>query len=191
MMNSIDAAIEEGLNVEVGIAITKENISQIDILLKQLQEEKIRIFIFTPHSGGRGICMLDSKITLDDYEKMSSKAKKYFNRTKNKTPSEWIRNNELKPNKRVLTLSLLPTNIDHFEQQTFEKTLKELEKMDEEYYSKIPDFQSLLERYIDLNDRHLYSKKDLYLLYRKKYIEQEKLNVLDLVDERFSNSFRY
>lgn len=191
MMNSLEIALEKGLDVEVGIPITKENINQIDELLNLLPEDKIRIFIFTPHSGGRGVRLLDSKITVDDYEKLSPNVKRYFSRNKNKTPMEWIDSHELPPDKRILTLSLLPTNIEHLENQTFEDTLKELEKMDEDYYNKIPEFQKLLERYADSKDIHLYSRKDLYLLYRKRFIEEEDISVLDVTDERFSGSLRY
>lgn len=191
MMNSMEIALEKGLNVEVGIPITKENISQIDALIKMLPEDKIRIFLFTPHSGGRGVTLLDSKITIDDYERLSSTAKQYFNRNNNKTPLEWLDTDIPVVKNRVLTLSLLPTNIEHFEQLSFEGTLNELERMDEDYYSLVPDFQSLLKMYVDSNDRRLYSKKDLYLLYRRQYIADNKLTVVDMTDERFSGSLRY
>lgn len=191
MMNSLEIALEIGLNVEVGIPITKENISQIDELLKLLPEDKIRIFIFTPHSGGRGINLLNSKINADDYESLSPKAKVYFNRGKNQTPTEWKESYLSEVDKRVLTLSLLPTNIERLEQQSFEETLKELEKMDDDYYNSVPNFQSLLKIYADSDDRRLFSRKDLYLLYRKRYISENNINVLDITDERFSGSFRY
>lgn len=191
MMDSMRIALEKGLNVEVGIPITKENLSQIDALLSQLPQDKIKIFIFTPHSGGRGINLLDAKITVDDYENLSSNAKRYFNRSRNKTPAEWLHDKEPIPKNRILTLSLLPSNIDFLEQQLFEDTLKSLEKQDEDYYDKIPDFQSLLERYTLPEDKHLYSKKDIYMLYQKRYIQDAHINVLDVTDERFTGSLRY
>lgn len=191
MINSLEIALEKGLNVEVGIPITKENISQIDALIKMLPEDKIRIFLFTPHSGGRGVNLLDSKITIDDYESLSSTAKQYFNRSNNKTPSEWLDTDLPVVKNRVLTLSLLPANIEHLEELSFENTLNELERMDEAYYSIVPDFQSLLKMYADSNDRRLYSRKDLYLLYRRRYIADNKLTVVDMTDERFSGSLRY
>lgn len=191
MMNSIEIALEKGLDVEVGIPVTRENLTQIDELLSQLPQDQIRIFLFTPHSGGRGINLLHSKITVDDYQNLSPNAKNYFNRNRNQTPAEWQSAQEPAPDSRILTLSLLPTNIDYLEQQSFEDTLRDLEKMDEEYYSKIPDFQSLLARYADPEDTHLYSRKDLYLLYRKRYIDEENISIVDIADERFSGSLRY
>lgn len=191
MMNSLEIALEKGLNVEVGIPITKENISQVDELIKMLPEDKIRIFLFTPHSGGRGITLLDAKITMDDYEGLSPTAKQHFNRNNNKTPSEWLDSDLPAVENRVLTLSLLPSNMEYLERLSFENTLNELERMDEDYYSIVPDFQSLLDMYADSNDRRLYSRKDLYLLYRRRYIADNKLTVLDVTDERFSGSLRY
>lgn len=191
MMNSLEIALEKGLDVEVGVPITKENISQIDELIVMLPQEKIKIFLFTPHSGGRGITLLDAKITVDDYESLSPVAKQHFNRNNNKTPLEWLNTNLPADENRVLTLSLLPSNINPLEQLSFENTLIELEKMDEDYFGIVPDFRSFLTMYADANDRKLYSKKDLYLLYRKRYIADHNLAVLDLTDERFSGSIRY
>jgi hypothetical protein len=191
MMNSLKIALMLGLRVEVGIPVTKENTDQIDELLALLPIDQIKIFLFTPHSGGRGIHLLDSKITLDDYAAMSENAKRYFNRNTNRTPSEWATSPPPSEDKRALTLSLLPTNIDRLEQQSFEDTLHELEKMDEDYYRTIPCFQTLLKIYASPEDRCLYSKKDLYLLYRRRYISDQKIKIPDVTDERFSGSLRY
>ena len=191
MMNSLEISLEKGLNVEVGIPITKENITQIDSLIEMLPTDKIRLFLFTPHSGGRGVTLRDSTITMSDYESLSFTAKQYFNRKNNKTPLEWLNTNLPTVENRILTLSLLPSNIDRLEHLSFESTLKELEMMDEEYYQVVPDFQTLLKLYADSNDNHLYSKKALYLLYRRRYIADNHVNVLDLTDERFSSSLRY
>lgn len=191
MMNSLEIALEKGLHAEVGIPITKENIDQTDSLLEILPADKIRIFLFTPHSGGRGIALLDSKITADDYERLSPAAKHHFNRNNNQTPSEWLSADLPTVENRVLTLSLLPSNIEHWEQLSFEDTLIALEKMDEDYFGIVPDFRTLLTMYADANDRKLYSRKDLYLLYRKRYIAENNLTVPDLTDERFSGSVRY
>ena len=191
MMNSLEIALEKGLDVQVGIPITKENIAQIDALVAMLPEKQIRISLFTPHSGGRGITLLDSKITVDDYESLSTAAKQYFNRNGNMTPSEWLKTDLPTVKNRVLTLSLLPSNMELLERRSFEDTLTELERMDQDYYSIVPDFQSLLAMYADSNDRRLYSRKDLYMLYRRQYIVDNKLTVSDMTDERFSGSFRY
>lgn len=170
MMNSMDIALEYGLQVQVGIPVTKENLNQLDELVQLFTNKNVKLSLFTPHSGGRGIHLLDSKITLEDYEQLSEGVKKYLNRKSNKTPIEWLNTNIQEYKNRVLTLSLTPDNIDKLENQSFEDTIKELEKMDDDYYKLIPSFPVLLEKYASEDDHLLYSKKDLYFLYRKKYI---------------------
>lgn len=191
MMRSLEIALEMGLDAEVGIPVTKENLSQLDALIAMLPADRIRIFLFTPHSGGRGVTLLDSKMTVEDHESLSEAAKQRFNRNSNKTPAEWLDTELPAVEHRVLTLSLLPSIIEQLEQRSFEETLQALERMDEEYYSIIPDFKSLLNMYADPGDRRLYTKKDLYLLYRRRYIAEHKLTIPDMSDERFSGSIRY
>lgn len=191
MMNSMESALKIGVEAEVGVSVTKENLEQLEELVHMAEEKKIRIFLFTPHSGGRGISLLKSKITLEDYEGLSDTVKPYFNRKNNRTPMEWLENPPEEYKSRILTLSLLPSNIEKLEQQSFEETLKELEQMDEEYFKVIPSFQELLKKYADDKDKHLYTKKDLYFLYRRRFVEENGMDIPDIMDERFSGSLRY
>lgn len=191
VIDSLNAALEKGFKVEIGIPITKENISQADDLINILPEDKVKIYLFVPHSGGRGISLAKSKITVDDYENLSAKVRQHFNRSKYLTPSEWRDTPLPAAGKRALTLSLLPANIDRLEQQSFEDTLKELQKTDEDYYSRVPEFQTLLQLYVDPDDTHLYSRKDLDMLYRRRYIAENNIIIPDITDERFTGSLRY
>lgn len=191
MMRSLRIALDKGLQVEVGIPVIKDNINQIDELISILPQEEIRIFLFTPHSNGRGIHLADSKITANDYENMSDVCKKLLNRDKNRTPLEWLNASFKEVEHRILTLSLLPSNIDKLENQEFDKTILELERMDEAYYQVIPSFRELLRMYANEKDNHLYTQKDLYIQYRRRYIEENHLDIIDLTDERFSGSIRY
>ena len=38
---------------------------------------------------------------------------------------------------------------------------------------------------------YLYTQKDLYLLYKDRYIEEHNITIEDITDERFSGSIRY
>ncbi len=86
---------------------------------------------------------------------------------------------------------LLESNIEKLEKQGFEETFKDLKNMDEKYYSTIPSFKELLKIYCDKSDNYLYSKKDLYLVYRKKFIKENNIIIDDISDERFSGSVRF
>ena len=77
------------------------------------------------------------------------------------------------------------------ENKSFEEVILELEEADDYFYSIIPSFNELLKKYVDVNDSRLYSKKDLYFIYRKKFVEENNLKIKDITDERFSGSFRY
>ena len=191
MINSMNKALEYGLQVQVGIPVTKENLDQLDELVQLFTNKNVKLSLFTPHSGGRGIYLLESKITLEDYEQLSEDVKRHFNRKSNKTPVEWLNSNMQEYQNRILTLSLTPDNIAQLENQSFEDTIKELEKLDDDYYKLIPSFPTLLEKYTNEDDTHLYSKKDLYFLYRKRYIEENNIDVKEVNDERYSGSIRF
>ena len=191
MMNSLEIALRIGLDVEVGIPVTKENLSQLDELVNIFENKKVRLFMFTPHSGGRGISLQDVKITVRDYDNLSDRAKKYFNRDKNRTPKEWYDYVHEDFKNRVLTISLLPSNIDKLENQSFEETIKELERMDDEFYKVVPSFVGLLKNYVDENDTCLYSLKDLNMIYRNRFINDNHLDIVDITDVRFSGSIRF
>lgn len=191
LMNTLDVALSLGINVEVGIPVIKENLDQLNELVELFSNKNVDLFLFTPHSIGRGKALIDSKITLDDYESMAEDVKKYFNRNTNRTQYEWLSNPPKDVSNRILTLSLLPTNIEDIEKKTFEEVIKELEEMDDYFYSIVPSFNELLIKYADKNDNSLYSKKDLYAIYRKRYIQENKLEIKDITDERYSGSIRY
>ena len=191
MMRTIKIALEIGLKIEVGIPVIKENLSQLDELVDMFIDERIRLFLFTPHCGGRGQYLLKSKITIDDALSMSDKVKQYFNRKNNKTPFEWFKNPPKDDVKRILTLSLNPHNFNNLGKQSFEETLLELERKDKEFYNTIPSFKELLNKYADNNDQFLYTKKDLFLQYKNKFIKENNIIIEDVTDERFSGSIRY
>lgn len=191
MLRTIDEAIKQNLEVKVGIPVTKENLDQLDELVFFFEKIDVKLFLFTPHSGGRGINLLAHKITDIDYNDMSNVVKKYFNRNNNRTPAEWISFPPKEVENRVLTLSLTPHNIDELETLSFEDVISMLEEQDNKFYSLIPSFNELLVKYSDKNDNRLYSKKDLYAIYRARYIKEKNLKISDINDERYSGSIRY
>ena len=191
MLDTIDVALGVGIDVQVGIPVMKDNLNQLDGLVEAFLQKNIRLHLFTPHSGGRGKTIQNQKIALLDYEKMSDKVKKQFNRNGNKTPLEWLNQPPKEVKSRVLTLSLLKSNIEDLEKKSFEEIIANLEQMDDEFYSQIPSFDELLEKYADKNDCHLYTKKDLYSIYRTRYFRENNLKITDITDERFCGSIRY
>lgn len=191
MVNTLNIAHDIGLNVEVGIPALKNNVNQLEELVKLLSVNETPVRIFTPHSGGKGKNLINQKITIDDYNLLSEQVKMRFNRNNNRTQFEWFLNPPEEVTARTLVISLLASNFDDLQKQSFEQTIKHLESLDENYYSAVPSFQALLAKYCDKNDNRLYTKKDLYNIYRNKFIQENNLKIVDITDERFSGSIRY
>ena len=185
MMNTLKVANSIDLDVTVGIPLTHENAGQIDSLLQELNSFKIeRIYCFVPHSEGKGKFLEAIRLTLDDYEALSQRVKMLLNRDRFKTEGEWVRTASFpEPQSRVLTVTLTPENIDFFENQSFEDTVAWLEKLDDDYYRAVPDFGYLIRRYGDPRGVKIYSARDLYLCYQRKYIRDHQLTVYDINDE--------
>ena len=187
MQDALDIAKKTGLDVSVGVPVTQENLAQLDELVELFERKNVGLYLFTPHSKGRGITLLDQKIRACDYERCSDLVKKHFNRQNNKTPFEWL-NTPLKTEEnRVLSLSLTKKNIQHFENQSFECTIQELEKADERFYARVPSFQDLLKKYADKTDERLYSKKDLYFCAVSIFYCRFLFNISLLIDKSYQN----
>lgn len=186
MMNTIKAANSVELDVTVGIPLTHENAGQIDSLLQELDKFKVeKIYCFVPHSEGRGKFMEAIRLTLDDYELLSQRVKMLFNRERFKTERQWVQTKTFpQSEQRVLTVTLTPENISLFEKQTFDETIAYLEALDDEYYKIIPNFESLIKQYGNLNGNRMYSARDLYMTYQRRYIEDHHISIYDINDER-------
>ena len=186
MMNTIKAANSVELDVTVGIPLTHENAGQIDSLLQELDRFKVeKIYCFVPHSEGRGKFMEEIRLTLDDYELLSQRVKMLFNRERFKTERQWVQTKTFpQSEQRVLTVTLTPENISLFEKQTFDETIAYLEALDDEYYKIIPNFESLIKQYGNLNGNRMYSARDLYMSYQRRYIEDHHITIYDINDER-------
>ena len=186
MMNTIKAANSVELDVTVGIPLTHENAGQIDSLLQELDRFKVeKIYCFVPHSEGRGKFMEAIRLTLDDYELLSQRVKMLFNRERFKTEQQWVQTKTFpQSEQRVLTVTLTPDNISFFENQSFDETIAYLEALDDEYYKIIPNFESLIKQYGNLNGNRMYSARDLYMTYQRRYIEDRHISIYDIHDER-------
>ena len=191
MIETAEIAKRYNIQVEVGIPVFNTNINQLEELVSYFDNIADRIFIFTCHSKGRGKYLLNQKITVNDYDSLPASVKKNFKREKNITPFEWLNSNLSIEENRVLNISLTQDNIEHFESQSFEKTILEIEAMDDNYYSIVPSFSELLSKYADIKDNHLYTKKDLYYIYSQRYIKEKNIEIDDINDERFCGSIRY
>lgn len=63
-------------------------------------------------------------------------------------------------------------------------TIAYLEKLDDTYYRTVPEFTDLLRLYGDSGGTKMYSARDLYLFYQRRYIAETGIDVYDVNDER-------
>ncbi len=186
MVSVLQKANEIGLPTAVDMPLSHENISQIDEFFNEMDRyDTERINLFVPHSEGRGAALDDVRFSLQDYEAMGDRAKLHLNRKRFQTEGEWITQNTFStPEKRVLTVSLTPGNIEFFEKQSFAETIAYLERLDDAYYRTIPSLPELARLYGNPNGEKFYSERDLYLCYQRRYIKENHIDIYDINDER-------
>lgn len=186
MMDTLCVANRVGLDVSIDIPVSHENYTQLDALLYELNQYRTtRISCFVPHTEGRGKLLEKMRFTANDYEQLSEYTKSKFNRTLFRSEAEWVSERNIpKPHQRVLTLNLTPSNIEQFEKMNFSHVISYLEKLDDAYYEIIPSFSSLLKIYGNPNGIGMYSARDLYLCYQRKYIQDHGIQIYDINDER-------
>lgn len=192
MINTLKQANRVGLDVTVSIPITHENASQLDELIAELEQFRTqRISCFVPHSEGRGRLLDPIRFSKADYKKLSENVRKRINTNRFKTEKEWIQSGFPVNEKRVLTVTLTPENVDSFEGMSFEETIAYLEKLDDDYYSAIPTVEELAKIYGDPDGERYYSARDLYLNYQRRYIADHGIEIYDINDERQCFSRRF
>ena len=192
MMRTLAKANEVDLNVTVSIPITHENEPQLDELIAELEQYRTqRISCFVPHSEGRGRRLDPIRFSKADYKKLSEKVRKRINTNRFKTEKEWLQSGFPTNEKRVLTVTLTPENVDFFENQPFEETIMYLKRLDDDYYSVIPTVEELAKLYGDANGDRYYSARDLYLHYQRQYIADNGIEIYDINDERQCFSRRF
>ena len=81
-------------------------------------------------------------------------------------------------------------NMDVYESRDVMSIIREIEALDENYYSTFPGFQELAKVYGDPNSEKLYRIRDLYHHYRMQYAQDHDIRVYDVTDERQSGSRR-
>jgi hypothetical protein len=90
----------------------------------------------------------------------------------------------------MVLIALRADSIDAYESRDVMSIIREIEKLDDNYYSSFPSFQKLAEIYGDPNSKKLYRIRDLYYHYRAQYAQDHDIQVYDVTDERQSGSRR-
>ena len=186
------AAKVSRLPFTAGIPLTAENVHEVDDLVRILQDNgSEKVFLTIPHEEGRGKLLCDVRLSMQEFLELSAETQELLNRTLYRTERDWLR--DLKPihdTHRMVLIALRADNIDAYESRYVMSIIREIEELDENYYSSFPGFQELAKIYGDPNSEKLYRIRDLYYHYRTQYAQDHDIHVYDVTDERQSGSRR-
>lgn len=192
MLNMLRAANQIGLDCEIGYPLTQESAPLAGNFMAEIAPYQLKnLFFFIPHGEGRGKTLEHIRLTEDAAEKLPESVQAHFNRRRFKTERAWLQDGFSAPARRVLTLMLTEENIVRYEKMEPAEVIRELEEMDDSYYRVMPSLPKLAARYGDQNGDKLYSERDLYLSYQRRYMADEKLDIYDVNDERQNFSRRF
>lgn len=179
-----------GLPRIASVCLTEENKGQMDALFGILREHGIeRYTVFLPHAKGRGEKLAYLRLTQESFDALPQIVRNNFMRVPHKTEAQWLREGNFpRAERRALTLALTPENIDRLEAMDPAEIIRELEEMDDAYYSAIPSMEKLARLCGKPENRQLFRFRDLALEWQKRYIRERKPDIYDMNDERHSFS---
>lgn len=193
LLKLLNVSSSLGIHTSASIPLTKENIATVENLVDILKSNGCqKITLFVPHEEGRGKNISHIRIETNDLLLLSNDTSNLLNKEIYKPEKEWISHECYKEEtKRALILSLKKDNIEQLEKTNIKTIIKQLEELDEIYYSSFPTFFELASKYGDKTGNKLYRQRDLFYHYRQLFAKEYKINVYDVTDERNSGSRRY
>jgi hypothetical protein len=195
MMNIVKAVKSIGMTLQPTVFICEENkneISDLISILKEYIDINSKVHAFLQDYRGNGENLEGIRLTKQSYEKLPVDAKGMVNISRYKTESEWLQSNDFsKETSRNLKLSLLPNNINSFENMSCDEIIEYLVELDEKYYSAIPNIYELAKLYGNKENQRLYRQRDLCWKWQKQYIKDNNLSLHNVTDERICGSIRF
>ena len=191
-MRMMRAAKTVQLPFTTGIPLTAENIHEVDDLVSILQDNgSEKVFLTIPHEEGRGKLLRDVRLSMKEFLELSGETQKLLNRTIYRTEGDWLRDPEpIHDTQRMVMIVLRADNIGAYESRDAMSVIREIEELDERYYSSFPGFQELTKIYGNPDSEKMYRSRDLYYHYRAQYAQDHDIQVYDVTDERQSGSRR-
>lgn len=190
LMTILSTARALGLEVSTGVPLTRENAGQMEELLSLLSPTAPRLFI--PHAEGRGRHLDSIRLRQQDFDRLCPAVQSRLNLRLYRTEAQWLGTETLPiPKKRIVAVSLTEENMDFYESLPFDQTIAHLEALDDAYYRELPPIRELLHRYGNPSGDCFYSFRDLCLHDQRRFLEEHRISVYDVTDERNCFSRRY
>lgn len=192
LLTILKTANEVGPGVVISAALTMENRDQMAALFEILSHyDYQQSSVFLSHAKGRGEALSDLRLTKAAFDDLPEIVRQNFIRIPHRTEGEWLQMGVFpQAQRRALTLTLTPKNMDRLEQMEPDAIIRELEDMDDAYYAAIPSMEELARQYGRPDNQQLFRLRDLYLQWQKRYLKDHPISVPDMNDERHSFSTR-
>lgn len=192
LMRLADLAVRQSIRVSISIMLTRENMDQMQELFAGLEKLTLsNISVILPHAKGRGEGISHLRLTAEDYEMLSPEVKAHFPRFRYRTEAEFLAQGTLPTAyARHLTLSLTPDNIDRLESMEPGDIIRELEKLDDEYYAALPPVEELAKLCGEPDNQQLFRFRDLILQWQCRFWSNHPIMVHNMNDERGCFSVR-
>lgn len=185
LLSMLRAANEVGLPVHISAPLIRENKDQAEGLLSALQPMRPqRISFFLPHSKGRGRTLMDQRLTKLEFEGLSDSVRAHFSTVPLHTEREWLEIGlSERGEKRALTAVLRPEEMDRLEEMDGPGLVSFLEKMDDDFLSRMPSAAALAAQYGDRTNEQLFRERDLVLKWQQQFMAREQPDLWDMRDE--------
>lgn len=186
------AANEARLPVHISAPITEDNAGQAERLLDLLSAYKTEdMRFYLPHAKGRGRFLEERRLRTSTLDQLPPAVRAHMPKVKTQSEARWLSENAFpEPEKRSLTLSLTPDNLARYAPMSAADMIAELEALDDAFYAAIPPTSELARSYGDPLGDKLFRYRDLVLLWTKKYVRENQIQLHDMTDERGHFSVR-
>ncbi len=189
-------AREREFRISCGVMFTRESAPLLEELIPQLEaagfsREDRGIRLIVPHSEGRGRALEPIRAGLPELEALDEGVRSLMNRNVFRTEAEWIASGLEDETRRMILILLTDENIARYEGMPAADIVAEAEALDDGYYGALPPVKTLEEAYGDPHGDRLFSKKDLFDRWRKRWIAENGLKLYDVTNETQTGSRRY
>lgn len=194
LMRMLSAACQAGLQVSVGMPLTKESAPQADRVIGETLEKapEAKVSLFIPHREGRGAALEGIRFSRSDAAFLSPEAFSRLNHEVYRAEGDWLLPEAFKAEtQRALLVSLRKDNAERLEKEDPGRLIQWIEDLDERYYAAFPTLPELAARYGDPSGVRYFSQRDLFAYYRRLFARETDIKVYDVTDERQCGSRRY
>ena len=192
MLRLAETAGRLRLTVSPSVVLLRDNLTMLPALFGTLAQvtDPAHIHSFLPDYRGRGHLVENSRLTRTDCENLPENVKRTFRADRYKTEREWLQSPLPEYTKRALVITLRRDNIEMLERMTCAEMIQYVERLDDAYYAAVPGINELAAQYGNPENGRLYRPRDLFWMWQRRYIRENRLNLYDVTDERYCCTVR-